>query len=279
MKKVFLPRTLSELWSCLEDEPNALPYMGGTDLLVRYDARGDVLPALVCLERIADLQGISADNGIIRIGAATTLARILDDAVVRKDLPVLTQAIRVLGSPIVRNMGTIGGNIGRASPAGDTLPPLYALGAEVELISPSGSRSLAVGDLIAGPGRTRLEWGEIIAAVRIVKPVSSAFQRYEKVGHRNALACSLVSMAAVIGVGGDGKVETASLAWGSVGPTVVTCPAAVKVLLGRKLDMETLEEAAGAVRDAVAPIDDVRADARYRRTVAGNLLLRLAAGA
>ncbi len=276
MKKVLLPQTLDELWSCLDGEPNALPYAGGTDLLVRYDARGEGLPALVCLERIADLRGISADGGAVRIGAATTLAHILDDDSVRKDLPVLAQAIRVLGSPIVRNMGTIGGNIGRASPAGDTLPPLYALGAEVELISRSGLRRMAIRDFIAGPGRTRLEHGEIIAAVRIVKPASSAVQHYEKVGHRNALACSLVSMAAVIGMTSNGAVDSASLAWGSVGPTVVTCPAAEKAMIGRKPDRETLEAAAGAARDAVAPIGDVRADANYRRAVAGNLLLRLA---
>jgi CO/xanthine dehydrogenase FAD-binding subunit len=279
LKKVFLPKTLDELWSCLDGEPNALPYAGGTDLLVRYDARGDGLSALVCLERIADLRGISADGGTVRIGAATTLARILDDEAVLKDLPVLAQAIRVLGSPIVRNMGTIGGNIGRASPAGDTLPPLYALGAALELISRSGSRRMAIGDFIAGPGRTRLERGEVIAAVRIAKPTPTAVQHYEKVGHRNALACSLVSMAAVIGVGGDGVVESASLAWGSVGPTVVKCPAAEMALIGGKLDMETLRAAAGAARDAVTPIGDVRADANYRRTVAGNLLLRLAAPA
>jgi CO/xanthine dehydrogenase FAD-binding subunit len=191
---------------------------------------------------------------------------------------VLAQALGVLGSPLIRNMGTIGGNICTASPAGDTLPPLYALGAEVELLSRDGERRMPIRDFITGPARTRLAQQEILAAIRVAKPAPSCVQHFEKVGLRNALACSMVSLAALVDLSLEGVVEKAALAWGSVGPTVVECSEAETVLVGRKLTLETLKEAAATVRERVSPISDVRADADYRRRVSGNLLLRLVPG-
>jgi CO/xanthine dehydrogenase FAD-binding subunit len=172
-------------------------------------------------------------------------------------------------------MGTIGGNICTASPAGDTLPPLYALMAEVELRSVKGVRRVPIREFIKGPGSTCLERDEVLTAVLVKKPDEYNLHHYEKVGLRNALACAVVSMAALLRVSPEGVVEKAALAWGSVGPTVITSPEAEEALIGEPLSPASLQKAAALVRETVTPISDVRADADYRRTVAGNLVMRL----
>ncbi len=276
MRNVLMPASLDELWLAVEKAPRGSVYAGGTDLLVRMRS-GLVNPdALICLERIPELRGVRDQGDVLRIGACTTHTAILSDPAVVAHFPVLSQAVRVLGSPLIRNMGTLGGNICTASPAGDTLPPLYVLNASVELLSRDGARTLAIEDFIAGPGKTRLEPGEILASIRVPKPRPSVLHHFEKVGLRNALACSVVSLAALIDLSPEGTVEAIELAWGSVGPTIVRCPEAQAFLQGKVLDSETLREAAAIVHRTVSPIADVRAGADYRRIVAGNLLLRLA---
>jgi len=183
--------------------------------------------------------------------------------------------LQTLGSPPIRNMGTIGGNICTASPAGDTLPPLYVLAAEVELHGKAGIRRVPLHQFITGPGQTLLGAGEILTGIRIRKPPGVNHQRFTKVGQRQALACCIASLAALLEISAAGVVEAARLAWGSVGPTVVTSSAAEAALTGAVLSRESLDQAAVFARRDVAPIDDIRASAAYRREVAGNLLLRL----
>jgi CO/xanthine dehydrogenase FAD-binding subunit len=275
MKNVLLPRSLAELWRFWENEPAAHLYAGGTDLLVKMRS-GSVNPAaLICIERLEELQGVSEAGDCIRIGAGVTHAHLLENVLVRIHLPIVAQALAVLGSPLIRNMGTIGGNICTASPAGDTLPPLYALDAEVELCRQDGVRRLPIRDFLVGPGQTCCGQGEILTTIWVPKADSCNLQHYEKVGQRHALAVAVASLAALVRLSPDGLVEKVRLAWGSVAPTIVTCPAAEKALLGEPLTRETLQQAAVLVRHTVSPISDLRADADYRRTLAGNLLLRL----
>ena len=171
-------------------------------------------------------------------------------------------------------MGTIGGNICTASPAADTLPPLYVMAAELEIRSKEDSRRVSPIDFISGPGKTSLKRGEIVYAVRVKKAPEYNFHRFEKVGQRKALAIAVVSLAATLRVSDSGKVEKARLAWGSVGPTVVTSPEVEEALIGQPLSLAGLQKAVSLAREAVCPIDDVRASASYRRSVAGNLLWR-----
>ncbi len=271
----LLPQSLCDLWGMMRAFPDATVYAGGTDLLVKIRS-GSVPPKnLICLERIQELKGVVDHGNRLVILAATSFSQLLHEPAITKHLPILAKAIACLGSPLIRNMGTIGGNICTASPAGDTLAPLYALNARVELASEAGVRSLPIDQFIVGPGQTVLKTGEILSAIHVEKPHPEAIQHFEKVGHRNALACSLASMAAIIRLSDDGIVMGASLAWGSVGPTVITCPEAVDRLVGQRLSADRLAEAAAIVKKAVCPITDIRATADYRRTVAGNLLLRL----
>lgn len=275
MSGVFLPRTLNSLWEFFEDDPRALVYAGGTDLFVKLRQSISKPPSLVCLERIEELKGVREIEEDLFIGACTTLTSVMNDPLIRKWCPVLYKALKVLGSPPIRNMGTIGGNICTASPAADTLPPLYVLDAEVEIRSKRASRRIVLGEFISGPGKTLLRAGEIVFGIWLRKAPEYTIHHFEKVGQRNALAIAIVSLAAILKVSRSGTIEKARLAWGSVGPTVVTSTPVEEALTGQHISMETLKKAAQLARDAVSPIDDVRGSASYRRLVAGNLLWRL----
>jgi xanthine dehydrogenase FAD-binding subunit len=183
--------------------------------------------------------------------------------------------LKVLGSPPIRNMGTIGGNIVTASPAGDTLPPLYVLEAALELRTRDDSRRISVKDFIKGPGVTDIRPGEILAGVWLRKDPGLNLHHFEKVGQRKALAIALVSLAAVAEISGDGIVKRFRCAWGSVGPTIIMSSSAEASLIGHPLSLKHLNECAAYARKAVSPMDDIRAGASYRRQVSGNLLLRL----
>jgi xanthine dehydrogenase FAD-binding subunit len=270
---VRCPRDLAGLWPLLED--GAVVMAGGTDLLAR--GRGKALAFVACLERIESLRGVGEEDGVVRLGACETHARLLRHPLVSGRIPLLAGALVELGSPLIRNMGTLGGNIVTASPAGDTLAPLYALDAQVELASRLGTRRVSLDGFIAGPGITRLDPGEIVAAVLLPPPSPEARQHFEKVGRRKALAISVASLAAVIRTDREGVVTDARLALGSVGPTVIRCKEAEESLAGCHLDRESLLAAGAAVRREIAPVDDLRASAAYRRDVAGNLLLRIIA--
>lgn len=274
---VFLPESFDELWRLLSDHPEARIFAGGTDLLV-WMRSGRIKPAaLIGLERIEALQGVVETDDGVRIGAGVTHETLLENPVIRRLFPVLTQALKTLGSPHIRHRGTIGGNIMTASPAGDSLPPLYLLGASVEVRSAHGVRHLPVETFILGPGRTALAADEILAAVFLPRPVGTSLQYFEKVGLREAMACAVASLAAVLGLSPSGTIESARLAWGSVGPTVVRLPEIESALVGRPFTRETFEAMVPLVGAQLSPISDVRASAAYRKLVAGNLLLRLPA--
>jgi CO/xanthine dehydrogenase FAD-binding subunit len=277
VRPVFLPENLEALWPILAGEPQTLLFAGGTDLLVKMRLKIVDPPALVGLERILTLKGVEDRGREIFIGATTPHTSLLADPLVKTHFPVLIQALQVLGSPQIRHMGTIGGNVITASPAGDCLPPLYVLGASVELKSRNSCRRLPITDFVTGPGKTLLRPGEILRGVSIEKQSGLTLHHFEKVGQRQALAIAVVSLAAVLQKDETGRIQKARLAWGSVGPTVVLCREAEAALEGNRLSLEVLERAADLARRAVAPIDDVRAGAGYRRLVAGNLLLRLMA--
>lgn len=275
MRNVSLPRTLNDLWQILRDEPRSTLYAGGTDLLVKMRS-GLIQPLhLVCLERIDELKAVEDREEEIFIGSCTTFTKLLQSPLIRKHFPVLINGLKILGSPPLRNMATIGGNIVTASPAGDTLPPLHVLRAELELKRRDSSRRVPIRDFFKGPGETILTPGEVLTAIWLKKCSDFDLHHYEKVGQRKALAIAVVSLAALLRVSDGGIVKEARLAWGSVAPTVVTSAEVEAILIGNRLSRQVLEKAAQLARTIVKPIDDLRASADYRRQVAGNLLLRL----
>ncbi len=278
-REVLLPRTLDDLWEIFHAEPELHLYAGGTDLLVKLRSQpplpsGSPSP-LVCLERIDGLKGIYEEDGLVCIRACTTHSEIMKDPVIRQHFPVLTKVLSLLGSPHIRNMGTIGGNICTASPAGDTLTPLYTLGASVEARSCDSGRLMPLKSFILGPGSVALQQGEILYGIWIKKDHDFNIHHFEKIGQRKALAIAIASMAALIKLSGEGTIEKIRLAWGSVAPTVAVSHTIEDALTGKPLTENVLRDAMPLVTDALSPIDDVRASAGYRRRVATNLLLRL----
>jgi len=276
---VRFPESLDQSLGLLSDSEAPAILAGGTDLFVRMRHGGEAPSTLICLDRVAGMQTIEEGDGEILIRGGAPLSRIMDHPGILAHAPVLSRAISVLGSPQIRNMGTIGGNIMTASPAGDALPALYVLDAFVDLAGPEGLRRLALADFITGPAQTAAAPGEILWQVGFAKPDPKAGHWFEKVGQRTALSISMVSLAAVFSLDKTGLFSQVRLAWGSVGPTVVQIPEIENFLLGKAPESGILAEAGKLARAAVKPISDVRATADYRREVAGRLLLRLEAAA
>jgi CO/xanthine dehydrogenase FAD-binding subunit len=266
---------LEEAWKLLDKPGTGRVYAGGTDLLVQL--RNGLVHAdyLVCLDSMEELRGVTEDGDKIIISAGTSHSSIMEDPIVSRYCRVLALAQKTLGSPPIRNMGTIGGNIVNASPAGDTLGPLFILEAEVELASRSGVRTMPIGEFIQGPGATAIKENEILTRVIIPKPGEFQVHHFEKVGLRKAQACAVASLAAIMNLTSKGQIRDIRLAWGSVGPKVVRSKELEDSLKGEPLNRETMEAAIPEVEKIISPMDDIRAGARYRKLVAGNLLMRL----
>ncbi len=262
------------MWSIHRDHPSALIYSGGTDLLVGMDEVTRSKEKFICLERIAELHLIEHHEYCTRIGAGAKLNRLLHDEQIGVRFPILVQAITSLASPAIRNMATMGGNICTASPAGDTLPSLYVLEAELELMSCNGVRKVPIQDFICGPGKVALNRGEILSAIILKYPPNWSNQHYEKVGRRNAMACSVASLAALIRLEED-TIQTIRLAWGSLGPCIVRSHAIEEQLTNKKLTRENLMSIFPMVQKVIAPITDIRASEQYRRLLGNRLLFRL----
>jgi CO/xanthine dehydrogenase FAD-binding subunit len=256
------PATWREALAMRSQRPDALPIAGGTDVMVdlNFDRRRPA--AILDLTRVAELREWTPDDGWLRVGAGVTYTRVIEE--LGRHLPGLALASRTVGSPQIRNRGTVGGNLGSASPAGDALPPLLASGAEVEVASPLGARRIPLREFFLGPKRSRLGPDELIAAFR-VRPAAGS-QQFSKVGTRNAMVIAVVSFALDLDLE-RGRVGTGI---GSAGPTPLRAEAAERFLEGVLAERGVLTEAATRrfgelVAEAARPIDDVRGTAAYRR--------------
>ena len=272
------PRSLPEALAVKAERPEAVPIAGGTDVMVELNFDRRRPEVVLDLTRVPELGSWERSDGGIRVGAGVTYTRMV--AELAGDLPGLAIAARTVGSPQIRNRGTIGGNLGSASPAGDCHPPLLAVGAEVEVASASGgSRRVPVGEFFTGPKQSALADDELICAVHV--PAAAGPQQFAKVGTRNAMVIAVCSFALALDPG-RGRVGTGI---GSAGPTPLRAPAAeefLQGLLGSEGLWESrrpLGEVAAArfgelVADAARPIDDVRGTAAYRVHALGVLARR-----
>ena len=261
------PTSLRAALEAKAERPDALPIAGGTDVMVELNFDRGRPPAILDLTRVAELAGWDRDGGGCRVGAGVTYTRMIEELAAA--LPGLALAARTVGSPQIRNRGTIGGNLGSASPAGDCHPPLLAAGAEVELVSLAGTRRLPVQEFFTGPKQSALRPDELIAAVHL--PVAAGPQQFAKIGTRNAMVIAVCSFAVAL----DPQRRRVGTGIGSAGPTPLRAGDAERFLEG-VLDEEglwqsraPLGEAAAArfgelVAAAARPIDDVRGTAAYR---------------
>ena len=271
---VTVPRTLADALRILADSPEAAVLAGGTDLMVQFNAGHLRATEVVVVNRIGELCSWqhNPDRGTLHLGACVTYSEI-EHSPIADWVPALAQAARTVGSPQIRHAATIGGNLGTCSPAGDGLPVLSALEAQIHLASASGERTLSFADFMVGPKRTARRPGELITGVTV--PVFSSWQGYSKVGVRNAMVIAVASASLVVG---EGNVR---LALGSVGPVILRCVEA-EVLIAAEADFESrrvsapvLAQFADLARSAARPIDDHRSTAEYRRHAVGVLAGRL----
>jgi CO/xanthine dehydrogenase FAD-binding subunit len=246
--EVLTPHTLEEALRAKAERPDAVPIQGGTDVMVELNFDRRRPEVLLNLNEVPELRGWSRENGAVRLASGLTYAEAMEPELAEL-LPALAEASRTVGSPQIRNRGTIGGNLGTASPAGDALPPLLVEGAEVELASVRGVRTMTVRDFLVGPKRNATEPDELIAAVRVTP--SGGSQTFMKVGPRNAMVIAVCSLA-VVADRDHGEIRAS---FGSAGPVpgLVACPIE---------DAGSLPE---LVVEASSPIDDVRGTAAYRR--------------
>lgn len=265
----FSPRTCDEVLRIWASVPDARLLAGGTDVLVRLkDAL--VWPPLIDLSHVDELRGITCDDGVLRLGARTTYTELERDSLVARHAGVLAEAAREVGSPAIRNRGTLAGNLANASPAGDTIPALYALDAELELRSSAGARVVSITAFFQGPGRTVLQPQELICAVRI--PIRPGWRgAFERLGQRAALAISKVSAAVCVCLH-NGIVHDVRIALGAVAPTVVRAADAEQHLCGAPLSDAACERAGELAAQAATPISDIRSDAAYRRAMCAVLV-------
>jgi len=248
--------------------PAALPLAGGTDLMVELNFGTRRPAALLDLTRISELRQWDIDGSQVRLGAGVTYSQVITE--LRDTLPGLALAARTVGSPQIRNRGTVGGNLGTASPAGDALPPLLASGAEVEIASVGGTRSLPADQFFTGVKRHALEPGELIRAVRI--PLPTGPEQFSKIGTRNAMVIAVAAFSLAL----RPDRQEVGTGIGSAGPTPMRARQAEE-FLAAALAGEGLWESRARVPDAIAgefgklvaaaaePIDDVRGSAAYRR--------------
>jgi xanthine dehydrogenase small subunit len=251
------------------------PLAGGTDLMVQMTGEiGEPPERVLDIWALDELRGIAVEHGALVIGALTTYTELRESPVVAEFVPALVEAAATIGAAQIQNRGTIGGNVVNASPAGDTLPLLLALGAELVLGSTAGERRVAADNFWTGYRRTAREPSELLLSVRIPL-VRDRQARFRKIGTRRAQAISKVVMALAWTSADDDAWTDARLALGSVAATTVRAPATEAVLEGARPTRETADAAAAALTAELEPIDDVRSTADYRRLVAGRVLHRL----
>jgi CO/xanthine dehydrogenase FAD-binding subunit len=262
------PTTWAEALQMKSAHPEAMPIAGGTDVMVEINLDRHRPASIIDLTRVGELAEWGMDGELLRIGAGVTYARIIGELGDR--LPGLAMASRTVGSPQIRNRGTVGGNLGSSSPAGDAHPPLLASGAVVELASTSGSRRLPAREFFTGPKLNAMKKDELIAAF-LVEPAKGP-QQFSKVGTRNAMVIAVCSFAISL----DPESKHIGTGIGSAAPTPVVAGEAERFLEGvldekgmwgkpKMADPKALERFGELVAAAARPIDDVRGTAAYRR--------------
>ncbi|GAB1511237.1 FAD binding domain-containing protein [Actinophytocola sp. KF-1] len=258
------PRTLAEALEAKAAHPDAVPIAGGTDVMVELNFDHRRPSALLDLNRVPELHEHGRADGRVRLGAAVPYARII--AELGTELPGLAMAARTVGSPQIRNRGSVGGNLGAASPAGDAHPALLAAGADVEIASTRGTRFVAAQDFYTGVKRNVLEPDELITAVHLAP--AEGPQQFSKIGTRNAMVIAVCAFGLAL----HPAARRVGTGLGSAAPTPRRATAAEEFIAGelnwdspRPIADSVLRRFGALVAEAASPIDDVRGTAAYRR--------------
>jgi CO/xanthine dehydrogenase FAD-binding subunit len=270
---VIIPQTLAEACVALQNNPQSTLLSGGTDLMVEVNFNHRRPTDVIVLRHIAELSEWTIDHeaGTVRIGAGVPYSE-MEVGTLALAVPALAAAARTVGSPQIRSAGTIGGNLGTCSPAGDTLPVLSALDAHVHLVSATSQRTIQFSEFMIGPKKNQRLPEEIVSAVTV--PISNGWQGYSKVGVRNAMVISVASACLAL------QDDSVRLALGSVGPVILRCPEAEAFINAHlaqtsAVSLETAKEFGRIAMSESRPIDDHRSTAAYRRHAISVLATRL----
>lgn len=270
--ELVAPKNLELALETLAREPGVWkPFAGGTDLMVLLEAGKLEHRKFLSIWKIPELWRIEVADDFVAIGALVTYSEIQRNEILQREFPLLCRAASETGSIATQNRGTIGGNIGNASPAADSPPALAAYDAEIELISGRGTRRLPYGEFHTGYKWTQMRTDELISRVHLRRTHAGGKHYYRKVGTRRAQAISKVCFAATARLE-DGRFADVRIALGSVAPTVLRAVGTEQLLRGEKISLAVLHKAQEMLGSEISPIDDMRSTAVYRRRVARNLL-------
>jgi CO/xanthine dehydrogenase FAD-binding subunit len=266
------PGNLSAVLRLLSDEPGQwTPVAGGTEIMVQFGAGRLAARRLVNIWRLAELREITETETTISIGGGCTFSQIRSHTGIHAHFPLLAKCASWTGGIANQNRGTLAGNLANASPAADSPPALIAYDAEIELISVRGTRIVPYDRFHLGYKKTALAPDELIYSIHLRNGLARPLRYVRKVGTRNAQAISKICVAATASLR-DGVCEEIRIGMGSVAPTPLRLVHTEQAVTQRSLDEATIAGARRALLEEVAPIDDIRSSAEYRRLVAANLL-------
>jgi xanthine dehydrogenase small subunit len=274
-RRFVRPTTLTEIFGRLAEDPAATLIAGGTDLMVRANQSDLQFGTLLSLEAVPELRAFAPGPEALIVGAGLTLsdleARVALDPELARELPIIHQLLWLFSSRLIRNRATLGGNLGTASPIGDSPPVLLALDAEVTLASAHGRRTLPLREYFRGYRQTALGVGELIVELRLPRPFAKV-QRFYKVSKRVLDDISTVAAAFALDLAPDGRVHRLRIAYGGIAATPIVAQAAEELAVGRPWNAETVELLAEAVAGLGTPMSDHRGSAAYRRAMTVSLL-------
>ena len=269
------PETLDEALLFLKGHGlDTRPLAGGTDVMVDLRSGKLKTPYLLDISRLPELQGISMSEEGLSIGAGVTISEIHSSPLVAKHAPSLIKSCAFFGSLQIRNVATMGGNVGNASPSADTVPPLLVHGAKAILASESGKRTVAVEDLFVGPYRSGIRPHELLLRF-ILEPAGRRLSDFQKIGRRKSLAISRMSMAVLADREKDGSFASIRLALGSGTPTPMRMGRVASFLAGKHPDPQTLEAGARLMAAEMIRVTGIRPSTIYKEKAVQGLFLRM----
>jgi len=271
----FAPQKIEEALEILSEYGKEIKVIaGGTDLLIQYYDRLYEINDWLDLKNIKELKDIRINKNQMEIGAMVTHTQLEKSEDIKKYFPVLSQAAADIGSPQIRNRGTVGGNIINASPAGDLLAPLMAYDAQFKLLSLQRESLISAEEFFIGPKKTILEPAQLLIQIILPLPPEKTYSCWIKIGKRKALIIATITLALVVEMAEDNKtVKDVKTCLGSVAPTPIEIKEIREKMIGKKFSELDFNQLGQIVEDKISPIDDIRGTREYRKDVAKNIMI------
>ncbi len=275
------PTSLGELYTALQSDGQSAMLAGGTDIIIQLREGRREVDQLIDVKHIAELMAFEIEaDGTLAIGAAVPLAEIYEDDAVRRNFPGLVDAASLIGGIAIQGRASLGGNVCNASPAGDSPPALMALGAQLVIGSPTGTRTLSIDDFFTGPGQNALADNELLLQIRVPALAANADSFFLRFTPRNEMDIAVVNAGVMIELNAAGdSIVNARVAIGAVAPTPLMVPVAAAALIGNAPTEETFASAGAASSAAARPITDMRGSVKQRTHLANVLTVRALRGA